>query len=273
MTRTYTVRAEGCGERWVLEQSCGGGRRDESGRLIGCGQVVTRPLYCELRHWCEACIDRRRKREFARLVPALTARTREQRVAWYRAGRPWRQAPQLRLLTLTAKHGETLEETREIIAKAWPLWRRWVYDQCGYAPAYCATWENTDSTGGHPHLHVCIILPWISVQAMASAWVSACGGHAEGQGLDLRTVGAREAARYVAAYVTATALDSETDPETAAAWVRTTYARRLVLTSRRFWVPPKCRPRCDCGCTEAPVVRIVERTGERRAGPKGARDP
>lgn len=270
LTQRYSSRADECGERWAVELSCGGGRRDPDGRLVGCGQIRLRPVFCELRHWCEACIERRRQREYARLIPALTARTREERVRWYKQGRPWRHAPQLRLLTLTARHGETLEETREVIAKSWPKFRRWLHEACGYAPSYAATWETTDSTGGHPHLHVCIVLPFLDVRSMAAAWVQASRGHAEAQGLDLRTVGAKEAARYVAAYVTATALDSDTAPETAAAWVRTTYARRLVMTSRAFWLPEKTRARCDCGCTEAPDVRIVEapeQTAKRERAP------
>lgn len=270
---TWTSRAAVCGDKYAIELTCGGGVRDAKGRLLGCGQVRMRPIHCQLRDWCPECIERRRKKTYARMVPALSARLREERVAWVRAGRPWRQAPQLRLLTLTAKHGATLEETRERVSKAWPKWRRWLYDEIGYAPSYAGIWQTTDSTGGHPHMHVCIVLPFIPVQAMAAAWVQACDGNAEKQGLDLRTREVKDAARYIAKYVTATAIDEGTKVETAAAWVRTTYARRLVLTSRAFWIPPKCRARCDCGCTEAPSVRIVESPTYERGNSKGARAP
>jgi hypothetical protein len=203
------------------------------------------------------CAALRRRREYARLVPALTARTREERVRWYRAGRGFKGAPQLRLLTLTVRTEETLDATRASIARAWPVWRRWLWDRIGYAPPFAATWEVTDGpSGAHPHLHVCIVLPFVSVQAMAAAWTSATGGAAAAQGLDLRTVKSREAARYVAAYVSASTLDEDLSTETAAAWVRSTYSRRLVSTSREFWLPAPERVRCDCGSCEPLSVQL-----------------
>lgn len=239
-------RAESCGEVRTLVLTC-----------LGCGQMRERPAPCALRHWCRECAELRRKREYARLVPALTRRTQEERTRWYRAGRGFRGAPQLRLLTLTARTGADVVETRAAIAKAWPLWRRWLWDRIGYAPPFAATWEVTDGpSGAHPHLHVCIVLPFVSVTAMASAWVHATRGAAEVQGLDLQTVKAKEAARYVAAYVTASTLDEELSTETAAAWVRATYARRLVTTSWAFWIVTPARVRCDCGSCDPLSVQL-----------------
>ncbi len=182
--------------------------------------------------------------------------------------------PQLRLLTLTVRTGADCAETRAEIAEAWPRWRRWLWDRIGYAPPFAATWEVTDGegAGAHPHLHVCIVLPFVSVTAMAAAWVHATRGSAEVQGLDLRTVKAREAARYVAAYVTASTMDDELSTETAAAWVRATYARRLVTTSRAFWIPAPVRPRCNCGCTKPLQVQLV-RVDERAVPPRLPRGP
>lgn len=245
LASSWTSRAVACGTERVLELTC-----------HGCGSVRTRPVMCGLRHWCSECARIRSRREFKRLAPALGARARQERVAWLKAGRPWRRAPQLRLLTLTIRHLGTLEETRERIAKAWPKWRRWLRKEIGYAPSYCASWEVTDSDGGHPHLHVCIVLPFLDIARASAAWVTATRGAAEGQGLDLRTVGTTTAARYVSAYVTASALDPATAPEVAAAWVRTTYGRRLVSTSRGFWLPDARGQRCDCGSCEPPSAAI-----------------
>jgi hypothetical protein len=236
---------------------------------LDCGQVRVGPVACGLRHWCPECADWRRRREYARLVPALSERLRGERVAWYRAGKGFRGAPQLRLLTLTARTGDSLDETRASIARAWPLWRRWLWDQIGYAPPYAATWEVTEGRAGpHPHLHVCIILPWVSLPAMAAAWTVATGGAAEAQGLDLRSVRPREAARYVAAYVTASTLDDELSPETASAWVRASYARRLVHTSRGFWLVAPERQRCNCGSC-APLSVALERIDVASSSPRG----
>lgn len=134
---------------------------------------------------------------------------------------------------------------------------------------FCGIWEVADKShdSGHPHLHVCVVLPWIDVRAMAAAWVRATDGKAEAQGLDLRTVPTKHAARYVAAYVTASTLDDDISPEVSAAWVRTTYARRLVQTSRGWWLPDVDRERCDCGSHEPLVPHVVriQTVEERRA--------
>lgn len=137
---------------------------------------------------------------------------------------------------------------------------------------FCGIWEVADKShdSGHPHLHVCIVLPWIDVRELAQAWVDATDGAAEMQGLDLRTVDARNATRYVAAYVTASTFDEDLSPEVAAAWVRTTYARRLVQTSRGWWLKDPHRQTCDCGSC-APLIPRVRSTRpeleERRARP------
>lgn len=258
LERGWSVRASGCGEERTLVLTC-----------RGCGTVRERPVPCALRHWCPACAEHRRRREYRRLVPALTQRAAEERRAWYRAGRGWKGAPQLRLLTLTATTQATVEETRAVIAKAWPRWRRWLWDEIGYAPPFAATWEITDGpAGAHPHLHVCIVLPFISLPAAAAAWSRATGGRAEAQGLDLRTVNSRKAARYVAAYVTASTLDESLSVETAAAWVRATYAKRLVTASRGFWLAPERRERCDCGSCD-PLAVAIERAPEGAGTPRG----
>lgn len=260
----WSDRAAGCGTVRTLTLTCG-----------ACGEVRERPVPCGLRHWCSSCADARRRREYARLLPALDARTKEARADWFRGGRR-KGAPQLRLLTLTVRTQDTLHATRLAIAQAWPRFRRWLWDELGAAPAYAATWEVTDGpSGAHPHLHVCVVLPFVPIRPMAAAWAHATRGAAEAQGLDLRTVGTREAARYVAAYVTASGLDTDLSSETAAEWVRATHGRRLVTTSRAFWLPREPGPRCSCGSCEAPRVQVADARAlaEARGPPIGGGAP
>ena len=247
----WSVRARQCGRRCKLERTC-----------LACGEVREEPLLCGLRNWCSSCVADRAQREHARLVPALLEHTKLERARWFARGGERSRAPQLRLMTLTVREqGTTLEAARELIAKSWPKLRRWLRSELGYAPPFCGTWELgydpiTGSGVGHPHLHVCIIMPWVDVRELASAWVRATRDGAGAQGLDLKTVSTNAAARYVSAYITGATLDDRIPAEVAAAWVRTTYGRRLVMTSRHFWMPEAERVRCECGCMTAPNVQV-----------------
>lgn len=270
----YEARARGLSVPWGERAGECGRERELAVTCNACGSVHVRPLACGLRHWCEPCALARSRREFSRLQRALDARVREQRVAWFRAGRERKRAPQLRLLTLTVRDGVDLEEARDVIAAGWKNLRRWLHEECGYAPAFSATWEVTGGTSrkGHPHLHICAVLPFIDVQRMADCWVRVTRGRAEGQGLDLTTVTPTGGAKYVSAYVTASALDEDLPAETAAAWTRASYGRRLVHASVRFWLPLEKRPCCDCGEHASQSV-AVRQTNKHEPNKRSSRAP
>lgn len=228
------------------------GRRHRAVRC-GCGTASV-PVGCGLTSLCESCGRRRWRRESKRVRESLTVHVAAARADWRQRRRG--RVPDVYLLTLTARHTGDLLADRARMARAWDALR-----DVGRAwwSAYVATWEATPGVDGegHCHLHVAAVSAWVPYDELRAAWSRALGEPARVHVSPPRGRRAsRNAASYVAKYVSKGVQLSEWTPEKAAELLASARGRRAVMTSRRFW---QLRPaRCRCCNRQHELVGMPE---------------
>lgn len=282
LARLYSERVDECGtgERGSLRVWC----RD-------CGEVHDHPIACNVRALCGSCSRRKAQKRQRRVTIGLQRAEREARAKWNREGRRKGREPRPALLTFTVRH-EQPETDRDVIAKAWPNFRRALQHELGTsAPPYVAGWEMTPGTraDGHVHLHAAVILPWVEREALKAHWSRLTRGRGS---LDMATNGSKaqtgetiQTSAHAAAYVSkygrggldlparnaatvaqyaakgAGAHVGTLRADLAAAWVRIAHARRMSTTSRRLLSDiPDSQP-CQCHGPQGWGVNY-ERPGE-----------
>jgi hypothetical protein len=235
-------RVATCGQGGALTLSCRCGRRVITHH---CGQVRA----------CAKCARATFARLRRRVVRSLGARPRAARADWERRGRPRGQERRLVLLTLTLRHSGDIATDRERLQLAWERLRAWLWKRIG-SPEFVRTWELTPGQrgDGHVHCHVVALWPWLDWRELGREWEAATGGLAVSGGIDMRAISPERGAHYVAKYASKGVQVGEMAPELAAAFLASTYGRRAVTASRKFWVPT------TCGCRECgDPLRVVER--------------
>jgi hypothetical protein len=272
----FAARSERPGD-WY-DQRAQGELRSLLGRGRACGRVVTvslsctacglmhdRHYRCGIRQACDACAAAYYRRTRRRLVRATGRAAGQQYERWRQHGcrrvRPGVDGtgkPALRMLTLTVRHDGDPAVDRDRIALGWVRLRAWVHARLGYSPPFALAWQMTkgeDGGAGHVHAHVVTWWPWLDWAALSKEWTRATDGH--GQNIDTgarseraqrarkHSRPAEQAAYYVSMYASKDELAALfEDVDTLAAWYRATRGRRLVSTSRGWWVDEPARTPC-----------------------------
>lgn len=259
MRRTLQDRLADCETKLAAIRTCTH-RCRPSFRKMGCGQWKT----------CQICQKKRQRRMFARTSEAMRAhsadwRNRRLRSTWY-------------MLTLTVQHSGDVQRDADVMRRSWRKFWRWFTDHHrdlypeGWLPPHITAHEMTDGDDGlgHYHLHACFLHPRngkakVDYTACHAAWrrittelgQPSCvlkfttGQTKKGKQTESHTPEA--AAAYLAKHSVPTyAVKSETGATLAddrlADWLAATYSRRVVHTSRKFWIRytqlcPCCRSR------------------------------
>lgn len=252
-----------------------------------CGECHDHPVPCRVRSLCAPCGRKAAEKRQRRVVLGLERAELAARHAWNARGRRRGMEPRAVLLTMTVRHDEP-ERDRDVIARAWPNFRRALLHEMGggledarghrHAPPYVSGWEITPGTqgDGHVHLHAAVVLPWVDREELKEAWERLTDGNGS---LDMATggskashgetiSGSKSAAAYVskhgrggiattqrsartaAFYVSKSAPKvAHLSPSVAAAWVRIAHARRMSTTSRRLLTGIPTSEPCGCGGT------------------------
>lgn len=274
LAREYAERVDECetDARGTLRVWC----RD-------CGEVHDHPIPCRVRALCIPCGRKAAQKRQRRVVVGLERAEAHARARWNANGRRRGQEPRASLLTFTVRH-EDPEADRDVIARAWPNFRRALLHELGggldvgrgerRAPPYLAGWEITPGSkgDGHVHLHAAYVLPWVDREALKQAWERLTNGQGE---MDMARQGSRaahgetiststQAAAYVSKHGRGAVLTTSRkvaeyaakagappvahlSPEVAGAWVRIAHARRMSTTSRRLLTGIPTSEPCKCG--------------------------
>lgn len=266
MRRPLQTRVNECGQEGVVVE-CRCGRRPV-------------PVKCGLRWLCGRCKKRTFARARHRLSKALGARVRASARS---DGRPGFQRRPV-LVTLTTRHTGDLTSDRERVGESWRKLRQWLHGRArvqAWSKArrqfedteetigqfdYALVWEVTPGRDGlgHVHAHVVALWPRTDWNLLRAEWKRATGD--DGAEIDLKRAASRDATEvqsavnYLAKYTSKGVQVGEFTPELAAQVIDATYGKRLLSTSRGFWLP---EPPCACP-TCFSSWRVVERPGARR---------
>lgn len=195
-----------------------------------------------------------------------------------RWGRTRDERPRFVMLTLTVPHSGDLAADREALAAGWrrfylrvrdeiakrrkalvPKIKRWrlgAADGIGRFP-YAGVWEVTPSDGGHIHMHVAVIWPYLKFKLVREWWRKACPG-SEHIGFSWKRRDGKAStpssiANYLGKYLSKGS-DGNFSPSTNAEISAAMYNKRSVTASRHFWV--KFTPECPCCHSTFHVVLI-----------------
>lgn len=222
----------------------------------GCDDVTLVPRRCARRVVCPVCsVHRARviKRRVRMTVERRMARAHE---AWAARGAPPGRKPKMYMITLTLPHEEERGRLEVLIDETWRQLRKhaarshWSRDTLAVLE-----WTPGRDGRGHPHLHVLAISTWIDYGEVREHWRAAArraGAKVPyGRGIDIETYkggqknAGRDAAKYVAKYVTSTdkvGLYSVEDWARLCAWQ---VGRRTLRATRGWWdYDPAACPCC-----------------------------
>lgn len=268
LARPFSARAASCA--------------DEAGHVTmlctTCGLVHAFRTGCKCRAFCTGCArawGRARTKQVSAGIEGMHA---AQRRAWLAHGSPRGLEPSIVLLTFTVQHTGNLEKDIETQRAAWPKWRAWLrtYVRAAWARAlgcrrgevpvevartpFALAWEatNGDDQLGHGHAHAAIVLPFVGIQHASAMWEKHCERPAhiklsrdKRTGRVLRARTGKDAARYLAKYVSKGVFSADLSTENAAAWVRATYSRRTLQASLGLLALGRERPTCGGGVDDA----------------------
>jgi hypothetical protein len=279
---------------------------DEAGTVrmdcTTCGLVHTFRVGCKTRASCMPCAliwGRSRAKQVSGGIEGMLAGARRE---WREHGAPQKLEPAILLLTLTARDSGDLAADLAKMRESWPKLRAWLHARIRASwarrlgcsrdevPArlartpFALVWEATDGEAGqgHAHAHAAMVLPYVHVRALSAAWSGhlASVGHAGGghvqlsrdkrTGRVLRATSGAGAARYLSKYVSKGVFSEDLSAENAAAWVRATYARRVLQASRGLLALGTERPTCGMGNPELGCGAPIDAVGyERPSYPRG----
>lgn len=188
---------------------------------------------------CADCAQRKAKRLYRRLMPAIRLQEARGMAKWHAAGRPTGGRPVLTLMTLTVR-SVTLDDLgarRKLLSDAWNRFRTWWSETYGKRLSYAWTAECTDGTNGqgNVHLHAVVMLPFVDYRTLEAAWKRAVGEQGGHLDFQRKRTDPKAAARYVAKYASKGVKFATV--QTAAAWVMAQHGKRGVSSSRDFWAP------------------------------------
>jgi len=219
----------------------------------GCGVVHEVNHACHIRQACTNCAKSWGGRTKRRLIPTLRGHMRRLKHEWNQGGRKRGDEPYLTMMTLTVRHSSDIAADRERINLGWRRFRAWLWHRVGARP-FVLVWEFTpgDDGKGHPHAHVAIPLPFIEYDKCREEWERATDG--AGLVLDFSANkkakgNAKAVSAYLAKYISKGAFSLDENEESAdlwCAWISSSWGKRLLSSSRGFWlVPPSLSPCCS----------------------------
>lgn len=169
----HHARAKGLREREERAVACGVDGLERS--CSSCGEVAGRVVRLTCSHWrlCQPCRARRADRALARFHAGreLALERLRSRMHYRSRGGRWAEV----FYTFTLPHVEFERDAREVV-DAWARFRRLLGH---YLEARGCSWrevpffralEVTSSTGGHWHLHVWSVLPYVPQWLLAHLW-------------------------------------------------------------------------------------------------------
>lgn len=286
--RWHQCREKGQIKRFATVQGCGA----RLGHIVckSCdGEHSVDHTHCDQHRLCIRCRGSRanKLRKRFRLARAAQLRRRRRELSGSRSRR-WRE----RFLTLTFPDSGDPAHDVTAICGAWPAFikgvRRWLVrvrgvpkDLAGSIPFLRVLEVTPGATGGHAHLHVWILSPFLPHAVLRVLWARALGEAAslrcplrELDSLELdgrereelaTLIGTATATRWPVIDIRAAYGDPSLElvkylikdveqgqaiaPETYAAIYCALEARRTAVTSRSLWLPPQA-----CACKQCGVV-------------------
>ena len=215
----------------------------------GCG-LVGATQACRQFWLCERCRRKRMVPLSADIRRGLRAALDREVEAWGReGGRGMR--PEIRLITLTARHSGNLSADQQSIARGWRALYKRMHEDDGAFP-YVGVWEVTPGRDGkgHVHMHIAVIWRFRDYQRVREQWTRACPTsmqfdikrkRRDGKGSTPSSV-----AGYIGKYISKGADVDAFTPALRAEVSAAFYNQRAVIASLGFWIRvPKCCAKCQ----------------------------